>query len=93
METHNFSAMVEKVNDQPYVMFVGAPGSGKTATARHIALKLQEEGYEILSINDIKDFETYYDPPNQQVFVIDDVLGKFNLDMKAYAFLNSHKET
>lgn len=85
--------MVEKVKDQPYVMFVGAPGSGKTATARHIALKLQEEGYEILSINDIKDFETYYDPPNQQVFVLDDVLGKFNFDMKAYAFLNSHKET
>lgn len=93
METHNFSAMVEKVKDQPYVMFVGAPGSGKTATARHIALKLQEEGYEILSINDIKDFETYYDPSNPQVFVIDDVLGKFNLDMKTYAFLNSHKES
>lgn len=74
-------------------MFVGAPGSGKTATARHIALILQEEGYEILSINDIKDFETYYDPPIPQVFVIDDVLGKFNLDMKTYAFLNSHKET
>nr|XP_034321965.1 uncharacterized protein LOC105336698 isoform X2 [Crassostrea gigas] len=43
-ETHSFSSMLEKVKSQPYVMFVGVPGSGKTATARHIALVLQGEG-------------------------------------------------
>lgn len=43
-ETHSFSSMLEKVRSQSYVMFVGVPGSGKTATARHIALVLQGEG-------------------------------------------------
>lgn len=48
LETHNFPAMLNQVRKQPYVTFVGVPGSGKTATVRHIALILQKEGYEIL---------------------------------------------
>lgn len=64
VETHNFSAMLDKVKKQSYVTFVGIPGSGKSATARHIALQLQEEGYEILPIREIRDIETYCDPRN-----------------------------
>lgn len=82
LETHNFPTMLEKVRNQSFVTFVGAPGAGKSATAHHIALKLQdEEGYDILPIRDIKEIETYCDPCNPQVFVIDDVLGVFGLDM------------
>lgn len=88
LETHNFPAMLEKVVNQPFVTFVGVPGSGKTVTARHIALKLQEEGYEILPIKDIKDIETYCDPNNPQVFVIDDVIGFLGLDMAAFNTLS-----
>lgn len=77
---------------QPFVMFVGAPGSGKTATVRHIALKLQKEDYDVLSIKDIKDMETYSDAYKSQVFVIDDVLGKSSLDMRAYDLINRYKD-
>lgn len=91
LETHNFPAMLEKVRDQPFVTFVGVPGSGKTVTARHIALKLQEEGYEILPIKDIKDIETYCDPNNPQVFVIDDVIGFLGLDMAAFHMLSRYE--
>lgn len=80
VETHNFAAMFDQVKEQTYVMFVGVPGCGKTATARHIALILQTEGYQILPIKDIKDIETYCDPHLPQVFVIDDVIGVFGLD-------------
>lgn len=73
--------MFEKVKEQTYVTFVGVPGSGKTATARHIALKLQEEGYDILPITDKNKIEDYCDPQNLQVFLIDDVVGIFGLDM------------
>lgn len=38
IEIHNFPAMLEKVRNHSFVTFVGVPGSGKTATARHIAL-------------------------------------------------------
>lgn len=93
LETRNFSAMYEQVLSKPFVMFVGVPGSGKTATARHIALKLQKEDYDILSIKDIKDIETYCDTDKSQVFVIDDVLGKFSLDMKAYDLISRYKDS
>lgn len=92
LEIHTFSAMYDTVMNQPFVMFVGVPGSGKTATARHIALKLREKNYNILSIKDIKDIETYCDKSNPQVFVIDDVLGKSSLDMSAYDLINRYKE-
>lgn len=62
--------MFEKVKEQTYVTFVGVPGSGKTATARHIALKLQEEGYDILPITDKNKIEDYCDPQNLQVFLL-----------------------
>lgn len=38
LETHNFPNMLEQVKKQSFVTFVGVPGSGKTATVRHIAL-------------------------------------------------------
>lgn len=92
VETHTFENMLKKVLYQPFMTFVGAPGSGKTATARHIALKLQEKGYEILPIKDIGHIETYCDPHNPQVFVIDDVLGSLGLDMSAYVRLNCYSD-
>lgn len=56
--------------------------------ARHISLTLQSEGYDILPIRVIKDIETYSDPHNPQVFVIDDVLGVFGLDLTKFDMLN-----
>lgn len=91
-ETHNFKAMLKKVKDQPYVTFVGAPGSGKTATARHIALILQQEGYQCLPITDSSKIEEYCDPENPQVFVIDDVVGFLGFDLKSYFTLTRYKE-
>lgn len=84
--------MLEKVSAQPFMTFVGAPGSGKTVTVRHIALKLQEKGFEVLPITDIGQLETYCDPYNPQVFIIDNVLGSLGLDMSAFYRLNSFSE-
>lgn len=92
VETHNFAAMFDQVKEQTYVIFVGVPGCGKTATARHIALILQTEGYQILPIKDIKDIETYCDPHLPQVFVIDDVIGVFGLDMAELNLLRKYQD-
>lgn len=91
VETHNFPAMLAKVKSQSYVTFVGVPGSGKTATARHIALKLRGEGYEVLSIKIISDIDAYGDPHNPQVFVIDDILGVHGLNVDTYHNLNKYE--
>lgn len=92
VETHNFPAILDQVRKQTHVTFVGVPGSGKTATARHIALTLQKEGYQILPIKDIKDVETFCDPDNPQVFIIDDVLGVFGLDKAEYNKLKKYQD-
>ncbi|XP_062593641.1 serine/threonine-protein phosphatase 6 regulatory ankyrin repeat subunit A-like [Saccostrea cucullata] len=71
--------MLNKVRGQPYMTFVGVPGSGKSATIHHIALILQEEGYEVIPIMDISEIYRYCDSRNHQVFVIDDVVGVLGL--------------
>lgn len=92
-ETRNFPAMFRKVRNQSYITFVGTPGSGKSATAHHIALKLQDEdGYEILPIVDLKDIQDYCDPCNKQVFVIDDVIGEFGFDTNKLNRLEDFKK-
>lgn len=92
VETHNFPDILDQVRKQTHVTFVGVPGSGKTATARHIALTLQKEGYQILPIKDIKDIETFCDPDNPQVFIIDDVLGVFGLDIAEFNKLKKYQD-
>lgn len=92
VETHNFKAMLKKVKQQSHVIFVGVPGSGKTATVRHIALLLQREGYDILPIKEIKCIETYCDPKNPQVFVLDDALGIFGLNRIEFDTLKKYED-
>ncbi|XP_061190555.1 uncharacterized protein LOC133198482 [Saccostrea echinata] len=84
--------MLKKVKNKPHVTFVGVPGSGKTATARHIALMLQQEGYEIVPIKDIRKIEDYCDPRNPQVFVVDDVVGVFGLQNTKLYLLTDYKD-
>lgn len=72
--------------------FVGVPGSGKTATVRHIALILQKEGYEILPTADKNKIEDYCDPQNPQVFVINDVLGLYVLERAELKTLERYRD-
>uniref|UniRef100_A0A8W8NWI5 DZIP3-like HEPN domain-containing protein n=1 Tax=Magallana gigas TaxID=29159 RepID=A0A8W8NWI5_MAGGI len=92
LETHNFPVMLDQVRNQPYITFVGAPGSGKTAMARHIALKLQKEGYEICPVKEINKIEDYCNRNIPQVFVIDDVLGIFGLNEHELHMINKYSE-
>lgn len=92
VETHSFSKMLENVKTQPYVTIVGVPGSGKRVTARHIALTLQKEGYDILPIKDIKDIESYCDLHKKQLFVVDDVLGVHGLIIEWLNVLDRYED-
>jgi ankyrin repeat protein len=83
---------MEKVRDQPFVTFVGVPGSGKSAMAHHIALKFQEEGYEVIPVDEIQQIKQYCDIKNPQVFVIDDVVGVFGLHQSKLDVLLHYEE-
>ena len=52
--------------------------SRKTATARHVALQLQNEhAFEIVPVDDISEIKLYGNPKCKQLFILDDVFGVF----------------
>ncbi|CAC5362272.1 unnamed protein product [Mytilus coruscus] len=76
-DTIGSDLVYDKVKDFPCILATSNSGLGKTATIRHIALKLQSEGFEIVSIEYPEDIIKYQ---KKQVFLIDDVLGKYDLN-------------
>jgi ABC-type oligopeptide transport system ATPase subunit len=48
-ETGGFTAVLDMVKSKNYMTIIGEPGSGKTATARHIALQLERKGIVLIS--------------------------------------------
>jgi ankyrin repeat protein len=79
--TQGFTATLKMVMAKKYMTIIGGPGSGKTATARHIALQLEEQGWEFVPVYKLKDIIKYGDRDHKQVFVLDDVLGIYAIKM------------
>ncbi|VDI04843.1 Hypothetical predicted protein [Mytilus galloprovincialis] len=77
-ETKGLELVYDKVMDCSCILLTSNSGFGKTATIRHIALKLQQEGFKIVPIESPDDIIKYKKNQNQ-VFLIDDVIGKNNL--------------
>ena len=91
-ETEGYTAVLDMVKSKNYMIIIGGSGSGKTATARHIALQLEKKGWEVVPVCKLKDIIQYGDRDHEQVFVLDDVLGIFALDMNVYHYISNHKE-
>ncbi|XP_071124005.1 uncharacterized protein [Mytilus edulis] len=63
------------------VLIVGATGSGKSANAYDVAFRLKREhGYTIIPVRKPIDIINYHIPGTQQVFIIDDFIGKYVVD-------------
>ena len=91
-ETGGFTAALEMVQSKNHMTIIGGPGSGKTATARHIALQLEKEGWEVVPVCKLEDIIEYGDRDNKQVFVLDDILGIFAVEMNTYNNIFTHKD-
>ncbi|XP_062621183.1 uncharacterized protein LOC134282808 [Saccostrea cucullata] len=91
-ESHGFPAMLDQVRKQPYMTFVGVPGSGKSATIHHIALILLKEEYKVVPIIDIRKIEDYSDSRYPQVFVINDVVGVLGLQKQKLETLTDYEK-
>ncbi|OPL32693.1 hypothetical protein AM593_08772, partial [Mytilus galloprovincialis] len=75
--------VTETLTKHKAVILVGHPGCGKSATAKHVALKLQrEEGYEIGEVDQPDDIVKYYNSKTKQLFLIEDICGKFAIDQQ-----------
>lgn len=81
---------MQSVREKSQITIVGSPGSGKTSIARHVALKLmQNEKYQIVPINSADAILLYGEIKSKQVFVIDNILGVFGVDMSKINHLES----
>ncbi|CAG2208542.1 unnamed protein product [Mytilus edulis] len=61
-------------------LVTSSSGLGKTAIIRHIALKFKQEGFEIINVPiESPEYIVKYKTNKKQIFLIDDVLGKYDL--------------
>ncbi|XP_076079203.1 uncharacterized protein LOC143049470 [Mytilus galloprovincialis] len=79
-ETKGSKLVYAKVKDFGCILVTSNSGLGKTAIIRHIALKLHSEGFEIVPVESPEDI-IKYKTKQKQVFLIDDVLGKYDLSL------------
>ena len=91
-KTEGFTAVLNMVKSNNYMTIIGGPGSGKTVTARHIALQLEDQGWEVVPVCRLEEIRQYGDRDHKQVFVLDDILGIFAVDMNIYNHFINHKE-
>ena len=62
-------------------MITGPSGIGKSTIVKLVALQLQKTNdYHILPIMCPKDIVKYFDPNIKQIYIIDDICGKFSVD-------------
>nr|XP_022305978.1 uncharacterized protein LOC111112629 isoform X7 [Crassostrea virginica] len=93
-EIHSFPNILDKVQSQPVTTIIGGPGSGKTATACHLALRLQNDyDFDIVPVDDISEIKQYGHPKCKQVFILDDVIGVFGVEYEKLINLERYKES
>ncbi|VDI45560.1 Hypothetical predicted protein [Mytilus galloprovincialis] len=73
------------------VIITGSPGCGKSIAAHHVALTFEKEGYEVVPCDDPLEILKHFTTEKIQVFVIDDICGKFSLNQhKADSWEQEH---
>ncbi|CAG2198777.1 unnamed protein product [Mytilus edulis] len=78
------SGSKNKLHEDNCVFLVGGPGTGKSAIMRHIALYLCNEfGFDVVPVESAQSNITeYYNSSRKQVFVVDDMCGKENINIQ-----------
>ncbi|VDI15850.1 Hypothetical predicted protein [Mytilus galloprovincialis] len=68
------------IKENSCVTIAASPGVGKTATLRHVASQMSDEGYDVLLVTDPGDIVKFYNPKQKTLFVIDDLCGTYSLN-------------
>ncbi|CAG2234024.1 unnamed protein product [Mytilus edulis] len=82
MEKNNqhISTVSQKLITNRGVVITGSTGCGKSVAAHHAALTFEKEGYEIIPCEEPSEIIMHFITEKIQVFVIDDICGKFALN-------------
>lgn len=79
---------MKKVEKESIILVVGGPGCGKTATIRHLALKLSSDGFEVVPIEDMQDIISFGDINRKQIFVLDNAFGNISFKWELHDKFN-----
>ncbi|XP_052085333.1 uncharacterized protein LOC127722974 isoform X12 [Mytilus californianus] len=74
--------VMECLQDNSCLTLTAPSGVGKSFIARHTALVLKKEGYNIIPVDLPADIKTYYQPGKQTVFIVDDICGNFTVNQQ-----------
>ncbi|VDI17889.1 Hypothetical predicted protein, partial [Mytilus galloprovincialis] len=80
IETNGSKCVLKYIKENCCVVVTASPGSGKSSLVRHVALHIQNEGYEILPVSNPKEIIKWYDPSKNILFVVDDFCGTYSLN-------------
>ena len=81
IETEAFRYSFSECLQFSFITIAGNSGSGKSAIAYHIALKLSTEGYNIVPVTSLDEVQRFLDSHKKQLFVFDDPVGTETLDI------------
>ncbi|XP_063417138.1 uncharacterized protein LOC134699477 [Mytilus trossulus] len=81
VETNAIKELMKVTKENKFIAVIGPSGCGKSTAAHQVALLLnRHEGYQIVPSNFPTDITHYFNESEKQVFVFDDVCGKYSLD-------------
>ncbi|CAG2253808.1 unnamed protein product [Mytilus edulis] len=81
IHTKAFTCIYDTVSENKVTVISGPPGCGKTVLSYQTALKLKEtENYVIVVITNPWQLMAFLNSNTKQVFVIDDIVGKYSLN-------------
>ncbi|VDI79534.1 Hypothetical predicted protein [Mytilus galloprovincialis] len=81
VRTRAIQTLIKAIDEKAVVTIIGPPGCGKSTSAHHVAVYLNKSmAYEVIPAKRASDIVQYYNPLCNQVFVFDDICGKYTLD-------------
>lgn len=80
VETRAATHVLECVRERSCVTITASSGVGKTAILQDVALKMVDEGYDVLPVTSTLDIVKFYNPNQKTLFVIDDFCGIYSIN-------------
>ncbi|VDI69388.1 Hypothetical predicted protein [Mytilus galloprovincialis] len=83
VQTRAIKRILERLEEEHVLTVIGPPGCGKSTAIHHAALQLRDqEDYVIVPVNFPGEIKQYYNPKCKQVFVYDDMCGKYAINLQ-----------